>query len=316
MNITYLTYARVAPDATPGPPRFRPKGDGVESFLGDHVDSLFAMANRPDAPPPGRFIDGIGDEPRRFFRDLYTGSASDFLTAAYALTGRLIGKMNGSTAEGLLVCLRADTEAEGRVAGVLKLEVVTPNGAVLRELDSGETVLAAVKDLLDSPGKLHKGALVTSRLPDGEVLCGDRLAQAARYFPEAFDIRVFCRPSAATKAFFDAVAELAGPLVAEIAAAWPAVRPGSPREVLAELAQKVPGLTATLRADIAERLANAASPIALLDTQRTVKETYQAGAITISGPIDEMRRRVRTGGGDAGWQVIVDSPERPVTVHQ
>ncbi|HEX6468178.1 MAG TPA: hypothetical protein VF069_03710 [Streptosporangiaceae bacterium] len=319
MKITHLTYARVAPDATPDPPRPRPKGDGVEKFLGDHIESLFAMAKKPDAPPPGR-IDG--EEARRLFRDLHAGSASDFLTAAYALTLRLIGRMNGATAEGLLVCLRADTPEHGRVAGVLKLEVVTPNGAVLRELDSGETVLAAVTDLLDSPGKLHKGALVTSGLADGQVICGDRLAQAALYFPKAFDIRTFCRPSDATKAFFDALEECAGPVAAEVvpevAAAWPAVQPGSPDEVLAELAQKVPGLTASLRADIAERLRNAARPVARLDTRRTVKETYQAGAITVSGPIDEMRRRVRRVpiGGGPGWQIIVDSPERPVTAHQ
>lgn len=314
MEITHLTYARVAADMTPHPPRFRPKGDGVEKFLGDHIDSLFAMANKPDAPPPGR-IDG--DEARRLFRDLRTGSTSDFLTAAYALTLRLIGEMDGTTAEGLLVCLRADTPAYGRVAGVLKLEVVTQNGAVLRELDTGETELAAVTDLLDSPGKLHKGALVASGMTAGQVLCGDRLARPSLYFPKAFDIRIFCRPSAATKAFFDAVAEFAESLVPEVAAAWRTLRPGSPREVLSELAQKVPGLTASLRADIAERLETAARPVARLDTQRTVKETYQAGEITISGPIDEMWRRVRiTPHPGAGWRLTVESADCPVSSHQ
>jgi hypothetical protein len=32
-----------------------------------------------------------------------------------------------------------------------------------------------------------------------------------------------------------------------------------------------------------------------------------------------MRRRVRRvpiGGGEPGWQIIVDAPERPVTTHQ
>jgi hypothetical protein len=316
VNITHLTYARVATDATPGLPRFRPRGDGVQGFLGDHVNSLFAMAKRQDAQPPGRFV---SDEARRLFRDLHAGSASDFLTAAYALTRRLIDEMNGTTAEGLLVCLRADTPAGGRVAGVLKLEVVTPNGAVLRELDSGETVLAAVKDLLDSPGKLHKGALITSWLPDGEVLCGDRVAHAfALYFPKAFDIRIHCRPSVATKAFFDAVAEFAEPVVAEVAAAWPAIRPGSPREVLAELGQKIPGLTASLQADIAERLETAARPVAHLDTTRVVKETYQAGEITVFGPIDEMRRRMHVAAAPdgIGWRITVDSPDRPLPTHQ
>lgn len=317
MEITHLTYARVAHDATPHFPDFRPIDDGVMDFLGDHIDSLFEMAGKSDATPPGRFI---GTDAQRLFRHLHTGSADDFRTAADALTKRLIDKMNGTTAEGLLVCVRAAAPAYGgRVAGVLKLEVVAPNGAALHELDSGETVLAAVKDMLDSPGRLHKGALVASGLPAGQVLCGDRVAQGmARYFPEAFDIQIFCRPSVAAKTFFDAVAEAAGSLMSEVAVAWPAVRPGSPREVLAELGQKVPGLTASLQAEIAERLETAPRPVARLDSRRTVKQTYHAGEIIISGPIEEMGSRVHvaTAPDGTGWRITVDSPGPPLPSHQ
>ncbi len=310
-----MTYARVAADATPHFPHFRPIEDGVMGFLGDHINSLFTMAKAPDATPPGRFAHR---DAQRLFRDLHTGSESEFLAAADALTRRLIGRMNRATAEGLLVCVRAETAADdGRVAGVLKLQVVAPNAAVLRALDSGDIVLTAVKDLLDSPGDLQKGALVASRLPDGHVLCGDRVTHIARYFPDAFGIQIFCRPSVATRAFFDAVEEFAEPLISEVAAAWPAVRPGSPREVLAELGQKVPDLTASLQADIAERLETAARPVARLDTTRTVKETCQAGEITISGPIDEMRRHVRVAARPGGgWRITVESVDRPAPGHQ
>jgi hypothetical protein len=315
LDITHMTYARVAADATPQLPHFRPIEDGVMGFLGGHVDSLFTMAKAPDATPPGRFV---RRDAQRLFRDLHTGSDAEFLAAADTLTKRLVGRMNRATAEGLIVCLRAETATEGRVAGALKLQVVAPNAAVLRALDSGDIVLTAVKDLLDSPGDLQKGALVASRLPDGQVLCGDRVTHIARYFPEAFHIQIFCRPSVAAKAFFDAVEEFAGPLISEVAAAWPTLRPGSPREVLAELGQKVPGLTATLRADIAERLETVARPVARLDTTRMVKETYQAGQITISGPLEEMRRHVRVAArpDDDGWQVTVDSAGRPAPSHQ
>jgi hypothetical protein len=313
-HVTHMTYARVARDATPSFPRFRPMDDGVMGFLGDHINSLFEKAQEDNATPPGRFRD---QEAQRLFRDLHTGAESEFLASADALTRRLIDRMDGRTADGLLVCVRAETPAEGRVAGVLKLEVVAPNGAVLRQLDSGETMLAAVKDLMDSPGDLQKGALVASSLPDGQILCGDRVLHVARYFADAFDIQICCRPSDATKAFFDAVAEVAEPLMSEVAAAWSAIRPGSPREVLAELSQKVPGLTASLQADIAERLENAPRPVALLDTRRPVKETYQAGEITVSGPIDEMRRRVRIVEEPAGrWRIAVDSPDRPATTRR
>lgn len=284
-------------------------------FLGGHVNSLFTMAKAQDATAPGRFTHR---DAQRLFRELHTGSDDEFLAAAGALTKRLVGRMNRATAEGLLVCLRAETATDGRVAGALKLQVVAPNAAVLQALDSGDVVLTSVKDLLDSPGDLQKGALVASSLPDGQVLCGDRVTHIARYFPEAFDIQIFCRPSVAAKAFFDAVEEFAGSLIPEVAAAWPTLRPGSPREVLAELGHKVPGLTATLRADIAERLETAARPVARLDTARVIKETYQAGQITISGPVEEMRRHVRVAprpDGD-GWRVTVDSADRPAPGHQ
>jgi hypothetical protein len=49
-----------------------------------------------------------------------------------------------------------------------------------------------------------------------------------------------------------------------------------------------------------------------------VKETYQVGGITITGPIDEMRRHVRVSPDpdDAGWQITVESPDRPSPIHQ
>lgn len=314
-DITRMTYARVAVDAEPRFPHFRQVEDGVTGFLGDHIAALFTMAKTPDATPPGRFREPAA---RALFRALHTGSDEEFLAAADTLTRRLIDRMNRTTAEGLLICLRAETGgADGRVAGVLKLQVVAPNAAVLRALDSGEIVLTAVRDLLDSPGDLQKGALVGSALPDGQVLCGDRVAHLAQYFPEAFDIQIFCRPSVATRAFFDAVAEFAAALVPRVAQAWPTVRPGSPRDVLAELGQKVPELTAGLRADIAERLETAPRPVARLDTRRTVKETLRAGEITLSGPIDVMRSQVRLSGMPDGiWQIVIHSADRPVRGHQ
>jgi hypothetical protein len=106
LEITHMTYARVAADATPRFADFRPIEDGVMGFLGDHINSLFTMAKAADATPPGRFVHL---DAQRLFRDLHTGSESAFLAAADALNRRLIGRMNRSTAEGLLVCVRAET---------------------------------------------------------------------------------------------------------------------------------------------------------------------------------------------------------------
>jgi hypothetical protein len=179
-------------------------------------------------------------------------------------------------------------------------------------------VLAAVKDMLEKPGDLQKGALVTSWLPEGQVICGDKLAQAARYFPEAFDIRLFSRPSASTRAFFDAVETYAGHLTSRVAEAWPTLQPGTPRSLVTELGSKVPEFTSDIQANVTRALETAARPVARLDTQREVIETYKAGDIRISGPITAMRQMARVTEVTAGkkWQVVVDSHEKPVATHR
>ena len=308
-----MTYARVATGASSAAPVLRPVEAGIAAFLGDHIESLFAMARKPDATPPGRFI---RPEAATLFRDLHTGTDQEFTDSAAKLTSLLIGRMNGTTAEGLLICLRAETGAAGRVAGALKLHVDAPNGAVLEALDSGEVVLAAVKDMMEKPGDLQKAALVASSFPDGQVLCGDRLTHAARYFPRAFDIQIFSRPSEAVRAFFDAVAAHAAPLLTQVAEAWATLQPGPPRQVLTELGGKIPDLTPQIQADIAEMLENAPRPAARLETTRRVTEAYRVGDITVSGPIDAMRQDVRvTEQMGIGWQIIVEAKEKPLPAH-
>jgi hypothetical protein len=79
------------------------------------------------------------------------------------------------TSPGLLVCLPAH-DNDDRYGGLLKLQVVAPNAAVLGELASGKVKLSAVRDLLDKPGDLQKGAICTSWLADDRILVGDQLA--------------------------------------------------------------------------------------------------------------------------------------------
>lgn len=304
-----MTYARVAVGACPQSPELQPIEAGIKGFLCDHVDALLKKAQNREASPPGRFRE---NDARDLFRKLHTGTDPEFLSSAYSLAKRLIDGMNGRTSEGLLVALRAETERDGRVAGLLKLQVVAPNGAILRKLESGELMLSAVQDMLEQPGALEKGALVASSLPDGEVFCADRLSAAARYFPEAFDIRVFAKPAAAVKIFFDAVHAIAGDLAPQVAEIWPTLRPGPVRDLLAELGQKIPDLTPELLAEITEMLEAAPRPVGGLDTRRVVRETYEIGGITLTGPIDEMQRNVRISErSDGGWQLTVDSSEKP-----
>ena len=75
-------------------------------------------------------------------------------------------------------------------AAALKLQVMQPHAANLRQLDTGEIELSAVTDVMDAPGQLQKGALVDDPRAGSEVVMGDQLALEAQYFPRAFGINI------------------------------------------------------------------------------------------------------------------------------
>jgi hypothetical protein len=310
-----MTLTKAAHDAVPVRPEFRDIDDGINAFLGDHIKGLREMTSKRKTPP-GKFTD---PEAQGYFRDLFTGSDEAFLGAAGTLTKRLIAKMDRRTANGLLICLRAHDDQD-RYGGVLKLQVVAPNAAVLEELASGEVKLSAVRDLLDKPGDLQKGALSTSRLAENRIMVGDQLGQEAAYFPEAFGIKIYARPLQGVPDLFAALDQIAPRLAAPVADALPAVPSGEPAAVLAELGEKVPELTPGIQANVAELLEHQGRPIAHIDTSRLATETIKVGDIKITGPVSQMRQNVRIEQSldelqGERWTVIIDSRDEPRRTH-
>jgi hypothetical protein len=314
VQVTHMTLAKVAHDAVSASPELREIDDGVNAFLGDHIMGLREMTSKRKTSP-GKFKD---PEAKRLFRDLFTGPDADFLTAAGNLTKRLITRMDARAAKGLLICLRAHDDQE-RYGGVLKLQVVAPNAAVLEELASGDVKLSAVRDLLDKPGDLQKGALSTSWLAEDRIMVGDQLGQDAAYFPEAFAIRVYARPTTAVADLIAALDKVAPKLAAPVAAALPAVSSGDPTTVLAALGGKVPELTPGIQANVVDILERQARPVAHIETSRAATETIRTGEVKITGPVSQMRQHVRIEQKDeldtVGWTIIIDSPREPRRTH-
>jgi hypothetical protein len=311
VEITHLSLAKVAHDATFAPAELREVDDGIGAFLGAHINGLRTMTTK-NGTSPGSFTD---PEARRLFRDLYSGPDSHFLAATDYLTKRLIDKMDARTASGLLVCLRAHDDQE-QYGGVLKLQVVAPHAAVLEELASGQVRLSAVRDLLDKPGDLQKGALSTSWLAENRIMIGDQLGQDAAYFPKAFDILAYARPAAAASELLAAIETVSPELVAPVAAALPSVPSDATETVLAALGQKVLELTPGIQADVADILTRQARPVANIDTTRVTKETITAGDIKITGPVSQMRRYVQVGQDEGAltpgqWTITVISLREP-----
>jgi hypothetical protein len=308
-----MTYARVAADAVPAPPELRPIDTGINDFLADHIRDLRHLAATHQTQP-GRFVDG---EAQALFRSLRYDETPAFLATVDSVTKRLIGNMDQRTRSGLLVCLRGN-EGSDLVAAVLKLQVVAEHGAVLEKLDSGDEVLSAVTDLLDKPGDLQKGALVTSTLPEGQVLTGDRLArQDAIYFPDALGIQLYARPSEAVSELLDAVEATVPELVAPVAAALRSIPAGNSAAVLSELGNRIPELDGSRQADVAERLEHLKRPVGTIDTGQRLRERIKIGEITVSGPMDAMRQyaRIEHIHDQDRWQVVVEGTAEPKRSH-
>jgi hypothetical protein len=285
---------------------------GINDFLADHIRDLRYLTVARQTQP-GRFVD---PQAQTLFRSLGYDKTPDFLATVDLLTNRLISKMDHRTKAGLLICLRANDDSN-LIAGVLKLQVVAEHGAVLEKLDSGDEVLSAVTDLLDKPGDLQKGALVMSALPEGQVLTGDRLTgQDAIYFPTAFGIQLYARPSESVGELLDAVEATAPDLVGTVAAELPSVPRGDTSAVLSELGNRIPGLDGSRQADVAQRLERLRRPVGIIDTTRRTREQIRIGDITISGPIEAMRQYTRiTQLHDQRWQVVVEGTTEPKRRH-
>lgn len=311
MEVTHMTFAKVAHDVTPDPPELMHVDDGISAFLSDHITGLRQMRTKRNTLP-GRFTDS---EAQRLFRDLYAGEDEAFLAAAGILTKRLVDKMDGRTTDGLLVCLRAH-DADDHYGGVLKLQVVANNAAVLERLASGKEKLSAVRDLLDKPGELQKGAISTSWLADDQIMVGDQLLYEAAYFPSAFGIKTFGRPAAAVGELLGVVDAIDPRLTESVARSLPGIGSGELGTVLAALGEEIPELTENVRSDIAETLTQRARPVGYIDTSRPATQTIKVGSIKISGPVIDMHVFTQISQLDEGpWVVTIKSEEEPHRTH-
>ena len=306
MQLTHMTYARVAAGAAPGSMVSRPRDAGVEDFLKDHFNALLKLATNDDSPL-AKFTDVAA---RAEFEKLRTGSDQDFLAAAGSLTARLIGAMDRRSAAGLLVCVRFNGGGE-LSAAALKLQVVTPNAAVLEALDSGEEVLAAAKNVLDAPGDLQKGALVRDPRPASDVVVGDKLTMDAQYFPRAFGIRTEQRAKDGAADLLNALTELPAATVSTIARALPTFPSGSPDAVLEAVAATVPELTPEVRDGAVAALDARPRPVTRVETTTPLKEVVTADGITVSGSVESMRNVRVDAKSDGGWQIRIDVSEQP-----
>lgn len=309
VDVTHIAFLRVGQGLTPEPPVLQEVGPVVDGFIGGHAETFIEQVTKETARPRGQFIDG---DANARFRSLLVGTDLEFLDSMNTLGKQLIGKMDGRTSEGLLLALRAESPEHGRVAGLLKLKVDDDDGAVLKLLESGEYELSTVTGMLEKPGRVQKGALITSGIQDGEVYCGDNIPAGSMYFPRALGFRVHEKPAAAVKAFCQAVHDHAPDAVRPIAAQLDSIEPAPTRQILAEFGELVPELTLDAREAVYQTLMSQDRPVSFVDPSKDVHVVYQVGRIKVRGPMSEVHRLLRVvKDPERGWQIVIDADERP-----
>lgn len=311
MRATRMTFFRVARGAAVPVPRIRPGVADVSAFLAAHVTGLQDRAAEGSASNAS-FVDAADEQQ---IERLRTGDDAAFLAAAGALGGRLIAEMAplGGALPGLFVCATLESDAGAPHAAVLKLQVVSEQGAVLKRLDTGEETLAAVTDVLDRPGELQKGLVYPDVRPTSQAVVGDKAAQQeAKYFLRAVGVTLEARDSATAGAVVAAVARLAGRDVADrVAHALPGVEPGPPEEVLAAVRDEVPALTQETADAVAADVRGGDRPVVRVDTAAPVQAKLRAGALTVTGPADAVRGVTWVPDANGGWRVAFRTEQEP-----
>ncbi|HEY5880155.1 MAG TPA: hypothetical protein VIU11_14695 [Nakamurella sp.] len=249
----------------------------ISDFLASHADSLLKRASAGTAPGSV-----FPDEDRRaLFEALRSGSDGEFLAGAGELAVDLVNQMGHvNSKDGVLVC--ATFENQGNtLSAALKLQVVSDHGAVLAQLATGETVLSAVKQVLDRPGELQKGIVYPDSRDGSEAVVGDKANQIeARYFLLAMGVRTEEHMKRALGAVATTLVDVVR--LEDRPAVLRQLTSAAPGSVDDVVAAATAGLTLSRPVEeVIKELVARERPIGVVNTQAPLKATIVAGSITI-----------------------------------
>ncbi len=306
MSILFVTYAYIEPAGDI--PTCVPESvsSGVERYLLAHVASLLKRV--PDgSSPPARFQSADGKER---FQALLEGSDSEFLEAAEQLAQRIYKEMDKRSKPGFFVALRSN-EGQPIRAAVLKLDIQAKSAAAMARTGQGRMTLEAVKNLLEVPGQLQKGAVFRDDRPASDVVVGDRLTETALYFLRAIDVVQVSKPGQAVTAFVAAVASVAGSnrTIPVIQALESEEQEITPEDFFA----RHPDLLEEFeRSRVYYQLRERKRPVDRFDARQVViDEIVTADGITIRGRATALADKLRVEERPGGWRIVIDVYEEP-----
>lgn len=303
MAITRVTYAYVEQSGKAPNCKMRTASGDLEKYLEAHVNDV--VRRRDDRrSPPSSF--GSSDAKTRMER-LQNGTDAEFLENAQLLATRLQKEMDGRTTRGFFVALTRNVDGKPEAA-VLKLDVENEVAATIGLDESGEPDLEAVKDLLDIPGDLHKGAVYPDPRDDSELTVADKLTETSLYFLRALDVQQVSAAGAATKILLKAVRDVDPDRLLEVSKVLETETRTTPREFF-ERHKNI--LEPDKSAEVLSRLDQVKRPVRFIDpTAHSFLGAYRADGLTIRGPMS-LLRNVKVTPRPGGWRIQIDVTEKP-----
>jgi hypothetical protein len=311
MPIEYVAYAFVRRGGTQPRCKLHTVSTDVGEYLIEHVEDLLKRVERGTIPP-ARFR-----RPAALtrFDQLRSGSQAQFLAAAQDLTSNLHTAMHPRSKPGFFVALR-DRNGEGdRRAAVLKLDVHDERAAVVRQVGS-DLELEAIKDLLDVPGELQKGAVHPDPRRDSDVVVGDKaIERTAEYFLLALEVQQISPPGKGPSVLIRVVNKLAPDRVqkvAEIISGYQA--PVTPKQLFDDHPDV---LTGEQLAAVLKGLEDEPRPVRTMNSvEGPPRSIVRAGSLSITGPATDVDRLVNWERSGGEWVIEIHVSEQPSKTYQ
>jgi hypothetical protein len=305
MALVLVAYSYVEPGG-PVPSLARHSVDpDLAAYLEQHVSALLGRVGSKTTPP-AYFSNGVA---ANRFTVLRNGNTPAFLKTATELGVRLHREMDQRTKRGFLVALRRQT-GQGPEAAVLKLDVLEKAGAAIQET-AGQPDLAAVKDMLDAPGELQKGAVTPDPRPNSDVVIGEQFVDTSQYFLRALEISQSYSTTQSVREIVKVVSRVAPGSVPRLFEELERTAPVSVTDFFAQHPDILP--TPDNTADVLGRLNQLKRPLQPIDpNQVPIRRTILADGIKITGRPQELAAKLQiTPLPDNRWRITIDVDSEP-----
>jgi hypothetical protein len=198
MAINIVAYAFVDPKGPPPTCAVQQVPPGIHEYFERHVDTILGQAKQGSISP-AQFRP---QKAKQRFARLRQGTEAEFLQSAQELVDRLAGATDKRMNRGFFVALRRTGRGPAQSV-VLKLDVYDEPAARLKQTTPGDAFFEEVKDLLDIPGDLHKGAVYPDPRADSDLAVVDRFE--THYFLKALEVEQVLSGYEATRTLVEVI---------------------------------------------------------------------------------------------------------------